>query len=225
MKIFDGKNFSSRLRPFSGYGLYAVITEKFCGGRSSVEALESALLAGIKIVQLREKEKSKREIYELALRFRDVTRAHGAAFFVNDHIDIALAAGADGVHLGPDDLPLSAARAIAPNLAIGISTHSEAEALAAAAGGADYVNIGPIFSTSTKEGLIKPLGADLARKIAGRIDIPFTVMGGIKEGNLPSAVSTGTSILAMVTEITAAPDIAARVKSLAAALGRLQGIS
>jgi thiamine-phosphate pyrophosphorylase len=223
--IFDGKNFSASLRPFSGYGLYAVITEKFCAGRSSVEVLEKAVQAGIKIAQLREKEKSKREIYELALRFRDVTRAHGAAFFVNDHIDIALAVGADGVHLGQDDLPLSAARALAPNLAIGISTHSEAEAMEAVALGADYVNIGPIFSTSTKEGFVNPLGPESARRIAGLIGIPFTVMGGIKEDNLSLVSSTGSSVFAMVTEITSAPDIGVRVRALAAAISRLPGIS
>ena len=98
---------------------------------------------------------------------------------INDHVDIALAVDADGVHLGQEDLPLAAARRIAPELLIGISTHSREEALKAQGEGADYVNIGPIFPTRTKEGVTRFLGPEAIPGIAAGLEIPFTVMGGI----------------------------------------------
>lgn len=217
MNRFERDDFYRRVCGFSGFGLYAVITEKFCAGRSSVEVLEKLARAGVKLAQLREKEKSKKEIYETALIFREITRAHGMLFIVNDHLDVALAARADGVHLGQSDLALAAARLVAPDLIIGISTHSAAEALSAQDSGADYVNIGPIFPTATKESCVAPLGVAAAKNIALRIRIPFTVMGGIKEANISEAAWTGAKVFAMVTEITADGDIEGKVRSLAAA--------
>ena len=146
-----------RLALFDQADLYVVITEALCAGRSALDVLGKTLAAGVRLVQLREKDMGGRELYERALAFRRETEAAGALLIINDRLDIALATGADGVHLGQDDLPVAAARRLAPDLIIGASTHSLEDALAAQEAGASYVNIGPIFPTQTKEN-VTPLG-------------------------------------------------------------------
>ncbi len=116
---------------FAKTDLYVVITEAFCAGRTALEVLARALEAGVRLVQLREKDMEGRQLYLRAVEFRRLTAVAGALFIVNDRVDVALAAGADGVHLGQDDLPVSAVRQIAPHLIVGASTHSLDEALAA----------------------------------------------------------------------------------------------
>jgi thiamine-phosphate pyrophosphorylase len=131
---------------------------------------------------------------------------------INDHLDIALAVGGDGVHLGQDDLPLMAARRLAPDLVIGISTHSLEEALDAQRQGADYVNIGPVFATSTKAGVDRGLGPEAIASIGSRLSVPFTVMGGITAVNLDEVLAAGARRIAMITAITQAADIAETVQ-------------
>jgi thiamine-phosphate pyrophosphorylase len=121
---------------------------------------------------------------------------------------------ADGVHLGQDDLPLPVARQLAPELLIGASTHSLEQALQAEKDGADYLNIGPIFSTQTKEGVGRSLGPEAISEISPQIKVPFTVMGGINEKNIDQVLAEGARRVAMVTAITKAEDIAARVRLL-----------
>jgi len=138
---------------------------------------------------------------------------------MNDHLDIALAVGADGVHLGQDDLPCRAARALAPELIIGVSTHNVQEALTAEQDGASYINIGPIFSTGTKTLTMPPLGTAMIRTIADRVQIPFSVMGGIHESNLPEVLTAGARCIAMVTELTQAEDIGKKVNAIREIMG------
>ena len=122
--------------------------------------------------------------------------------------------GADGVHLGQDNLPVAAVRRIAPELLIGASSHNIEEALRAQSDGADYVNIGPIFPTSTKEGVKKFLGPEAIAAIGPRLSVPFTVMGGINGSNISRVVANGARRVAVVTAVTQAPDMAAAVRSL-----------
>jgi thiamine-phosphate pyrophosphorylase len=194
--------------------IYPVTCEELSAGRSNLEVLEAVIRGGAKIIQVREKEYSTRALYELALRFREITARAGVLLIVNDRLDIALAVDADGVHLGQDDLPLADARKMAPDLLIGISTHSLAEALQAQVGGADYINIGPIFPTRTKKTEVQSLGPDAIDVIRQNIKIPFTVMGGIKESNIDQVIAKGARRVAVVTAITQAPDIAESVRSL-----------
>jgi thiamine-phosphate pyrophosphorylase len=193
-------------------GIYPVITGKFCNGRSQVDVLKAVLSGGAKIVQLREKEISKRELLGLAGTFRELTSHAGAIFIMNDHLDIAMAVGADGVHLGQDDLPCSVARELAPDMIIGISTHNATEIKVAEADGATWINIGPIFTTGTKEVGIDPLGIEYLRQ--SRTSLPFSVMGGIKEHNIRDLLQAGAGTIAMVTEITMAEDIEGTTKRL-----------
>jgi thiamine-phosphate pyrophosphorylase len=194
-----------RLRIFLEADLYVVITEALCAGRSALEILGMTLAAGVRLVQLREKDLNSRLLYELAAEFRHQTQAAGALLIINDRLDIALAAGADGVHLGQDDLPVSAARRLGPELLIGASTHSLEEALAAQGAGASYVNIGPIFATPTKEAAT-PLGPEMIDRVVPQLRIPWTTMGGIKKTNIDQVVSRGARHPAVITAVTATPD-------------------
>lgn len=202
------------LTRFTDADLYVVITESFCGGRSALETLAHCMTAGVKLVQMREKHLGDRELLELARAYRDATREAGVLFIVDDRVDIALAAQADGVHLGQGDMPVADARRIAPYMLIGASSHSVEEALAAQDAGADYVNIGPVFETQTKEVSAGAVGPHLIADIAPHLHIPFTCMGGIKPENMDQALEQGARILAVVTAVTAADDQQAAAQAL-----------
>ena len=182
-----------------------VITTAFCAGRSALEILAQTLAAGVKIVQMQEKEMSGRGLYELALEYRRLTAAAGALLIIDDRLDLALASAADGVHLGQEDLPLIAARRIAPDLIIGASTHSLEEALAAEAAGASYVNIGPVFATQTKP-TMTPLGPEAIDRVAPSLRVPWSTMGGINLANIGQVVAHGARHPAVMSAVTAAPD-------------------
>ena len=204
----------ARIRLFQQVDIYPVTCEELSQGRSNLEVLEAVIQGGARIVQLREKEYSKKDLYHLALIFREMTAKAGVLLIINDHVDIALGVEADGVHLGQDDLPLTVARQLAPELLIGASTHSLKQALQAQKDGADYVNIGPIFPTRTKEGVERVLGPEAIAKISPHVEVDFTVMGGINEANIDQVLAQGARRVAMVTAITRAADIAAKVRSL-----------
>jgi thiamine-phosphate pyrophosphorylase len=210
-------NLAHRLAAFDRADLYVVITESFCAGRASLEVLDGVLAAGVKLVQLREKDLEDRKLYELALEYRRRTAAAGAVLIIDDRVDIALAAAADGVHLGQTDLPVAAARKIAPDLIIGASTHSLAEALAAQEAGACYVNIGPIFPTATKPKAVS-LGVEAISRIAARLKIPWSTMGGINQGNIAQVAACGAQHPAVISAVTAAPDVTAAARALREAI-------
>ncbi|HEX3016029.1 MAG TPA: thiamine phosphate synthase [Desulfobacteria bacterium] len=196
-------------------GIYALTSEPHSLGRSNVEVARQILKAGVKILQYREKTKKQGEMYRECLELRRMTREAGALFIVNDHLELAVAVGADGVHVGQDDLPLSVVRKlVGPSLIIGVSTHSPEQARAAVAGGADYIGVGPIFATQTKTDVCAPVGLDYLRYVAANVDIPFVAIGGIKEHNLAEVVRAGASTVALVTEIVGSPNIAEKIDKL-----------
>ncbi|MGA8572322.1 MAG: thiamine phosphate synthase [Desulfobaccales bacterium] len=210
-------NLARRLAAFERADLYVVITQAFCAGRGGLTILDQVLAAGVSIVQLREKDPTDRQLYELALAFRRRTEAAAALLIIDDRLDIALAAGADGVHLGRQDLPVAAAREIAPELIIGASSHSLEEALAAQEAGAGYVNIGPIFATATKPA-VTPLGLAALESIAPRLRIPWSTMGGINQGNIAGVVAGGARHPAVMSAVTAAPVPSAAARALREAI-------
>ena len=152
--------------------------------------------SGVRWVQYREKKKTKREMLSEALMIREISKKFDACFIVNDHADIALAADADGVHLGQDDLPLGEARKIMGNRIIGISTHNLSEALEAERGGADYIGFGAVFHTSTKEAGA-PKGVDALKHIKDSVGIPVIAIGGIKADNALSVFASGCDGIAI----------------------------
>ncbi|OLN32509.1 thiamine phosphate synthase [Desulfosporosinus metallidurans] len=196
-------------------GIYALTSELHSQGRSNLEVAGEILAAGVPILQYREKAKKVRIMYEECLALRTMTQQYGALFIINDHLDLALAVGADGVHIGQDDLPLSKVRElIGPDLMIGVSTHSPAQARAAVKDGADYIGVGPLFATHTKIDVCDPVGLDYLDYVVKNLEIPFVAIGGIKEHNLAEVVKAGARTVALVTEIVGNPDIPGKIKDL-----------
>ncbi|EGB14079.1 thiamine-phosphate pyrophosphorylase [Pseudodesulfovibrio mercurii] len=195
--------------------LYCLTAEKFSLGRSNVEVVRQMLDAGIKLVQYREKEKKAGAKLEECRAIREMTREAGAAFIVNDDIDIAILVGADGVHVGQEDLPVECVRRlVGPDMAIGLSTHSPEQAREAVRCGADYIGVGPIFRTYTKDDVVDPVGFEYLDWVVAHLDIPFVAIGGIKEHNLGEVVRHGARCAALVTEIVGGANIADTITAL-----------
>jgi thiamine-phosphate pyrophosphorylase len=181
-----------------------------------LDTVEAALRGGADVFQLRDKRATDDALLRAAERARALCDAHGALFVVNDRPDLALAAGADGVHLGQDDMPIERARAlVGPELLIGRSTHSAAQVDASA--GADYIGVGPVHATPTKLG--RPaVGTALIRYAAAHAAVPFFAIGGLDAATLPSAVAAGAARAAVVRAISQAPDPEGAARSLRALL-------
>ena len=198
---------AQRMARFNETDLYVVITEAFCAGRPALDVLDACLAAGVGLVQLREKNCNAKELVQRAEVFRERTRAANTLLIINDRVDVALAVDADGVHLGQDDLPIVHARAIAPDLILGSSSHNLDEALTAQQAGASYVNIGPMFATQTKDVPTGVVGPQILAEISPHLHIPFTCMGGIKVHNIDQVLQHGARHPAVVTAVTAADDV------------------
>jgi thiamine-phosphate pyrophosphorylase len=195
--------------------LYGITASLLSLGRSNTDVVREMIKAGIKIIQYREKERSVREKYRECREIRKLTSEAGVMLIINDHLDLALAVKADGVHLGQDDLPLPVARKLAGRrLLLGISTHSPEQAKAAAAEGADYLGVGPLFATKTKKDVCAPVSLEYLDYVARNISLPFVAIGGIKEHNIALVRSRGAVCCALVSEIVGAPDIVAKVRDL-----------
>lgn len=203
-----------RMALFREADLYVVITEAFCAGRTAEDVLDAVLAAGVRLVQIREKDLPDSALYARALEFRKRTTRAGALLIVDDRVDIALAVDADGVHLGQADMPVAAARRVAPDLIVGASCHNLDEALAAQEAGASYVNIGPIFPTQTKSLASGPVGVEMISTVAPHLRIPWTTMGGITLDNIRQVLDRGARRVAVVTAVTAAPDVQAAARLL-----------
>jgi len=168
--------------------------------------LRDAVAGGVGMVQLREKNLSDAALLDVSARCAVACRSLGVPFIVNDRVDIALASGADGVHLGQDDLPVTAARRLGGDgLIIGLSTHSQAQIDAAAREDADYIGVGPIWATPTKEGR-PPVGVALVRFAAEHAAQPFFAIGGLDPNNVAEVVAAGGERVSVLRWITRAAD-------------------
>lgn len=199
--------------------IYCLTAEKFSLGRSNIEVVRAMLDAGIKLVQYREKAKKTGVMYDECMEIRRMTREAGAAFIVNDNIDLAMMVEADGVHIGQEDYPVPVVRKlVGEKMAIGLSTHAPEEARKAVADGADYIGVGPIFRTFTKEDVVDPVGYEYLDYVVSNLDIPFVAIGGIKEHNIADVARRGARCVALVTEIVGADDIGGTIKALRQAM-------
>lgn len=199
-----------------------VITDRgLARPREVTEVVAAALRAGAPAVQLREKALPPRDVLPLAHRLRAETEAAGALFFANDRLDLALAAGADGVHLGPDDLPVAAARRIVPpGFLIGFSADEPGAARAAIAEGADYIGCGAVFPTGTKGDAGRAIGLDGLARVVDAVDAPVAAIGGITAKRAPGVFATGAAGCAVVSAVMAALEPGRTVRSfLQAAAG------
>ena len=210
---------AERIEAFRSTDVYPVVTSEFCAGRPAADVAASILAGGARILQIREKTMPDRPFLDLLRQIRKLTWDHGALLIVDDRVDAALIAQADGVHLGQDDLPLPDARRIAPDLLIGVSTHNADEIRRAQDEGCSYLNIGPIFPTNTKQLTgIRFLGLDELKKLIPLVRVPFSVMGGIKDSLLAELKAAGAGRIAAVTAFTQAADPGAEIAKWRAAL-------
>lgn len=177
--------------------------------------LHAALRGGVDVVQLRDKDADDDLLAGVGRRFASVCADHGALFILNDRPDLVAATGADGVHVGQDDAPVSAARAVVgAQRLIGLSTHSPAQVDAAAEAGVDYIGVGPVHETPTKPG--RPaVGVELVRHAAMHATMPFFAIGGIDPGNLLSVLAAGARGVAVVRALTRAADPERAARALA----------
>ena len=190
------------------FDLYVVTDSDLSKGRTDAEVARLAYEGGADAVQLRMKHSDGREMLEQALEIRKVADEYCRYFFVNDRVDIAMASGADGVHLGQSDIPLEVARDLMGETAIiGISVDNVEQAVAAAEGGADYIGIGAIFNTSTKPDAKQGVGLGAIYEIRQAVDIPIVAIGGINRGNIQDVVRAGADAAAVVSAVVAQDDI------------------
>lgn len=188
---------------------YLVTGAAHSNGRSTVDVVRAALDGGVDVVQLREKGESASDRFRLGRELRELTRAAGVPLVVNDRVDIARAVDADGVHLGDDDLPVSVAREqLGENALVGRSVSTVDGALAAADDGADYLGVGAVFPTDSKDVREREaeVGLDRVRAIAAATDLPFVGIGGVTVENAASVVKAGADGVAVISAITAAED-------------------
>ena len=208
------RTISERLDIFRSSELYPVVSSEFCLGRDVCSIVADIAAAGAKIVQIREKNLSDSSMFELVKKCREITDRSGMLLIVDDRVDIAMAAGADGVHLGQEDFPLTEAKKLAPEMLFGVSTHNAEEIRRALSDNCGYLNIGPMFPTRTKSVACGALGLEKIEELVPMVTCPFSVMGGIKEHHLEMLCAKGFRHIAMVTEITQAPDVCQKVKQL-----------
>ena len=187
--------------------MYGITDQASSQGRSDEEIVKGLIEGGITVLQYRAKKVEAAQQYETALKLRRLSKNAGLPFVINDRIDLAVAVGADGIHLGQDDLPLRVARKQAPGLFVGKSTHSLEQAHQAEEEGADYIGCGPLYATKTKENNVAPVGCGLLKEVLKKVSIPVVAIGGIKPAMLEEIAETGATNVAVVTHLTAAREV------------------
>ena len=206
------------------WDVYLVTQESLSAGRSTVDVVEAAVAGGVDVVQLREKDRSARELYRLGRTLRAVTREADVPLVVNDRVDLAAAVAADGVHLGDADLPVPVAREqLGPDAIIGRSVSFVEDARAAERAGADYLGVGAVYSTGSKDDIDDDeygVGPERVGTIVDAVDVPVVGIGGITADNAGPVVTAGADGLAVITAITRADDPEAATRDLGAAVER-----
>ena len=189
---------------------YYFITQASLSRAGNLSDVAAAVAAGVRVVQYRRKQGPTRELVAEARRLRELCRH--IRFLVNDRLDLALKVGADGVHLGQEDLPCPVARKIlGPEKIIGVTVGTVAEALAAQAGGADYLWVSPIFATATKADAGAPTGVALLAEIRRRVSLPLVAIGGITLANAPEVIAAGADAVCAIAAVVTRPEVKAEI--------------
>lgn len=191
------------------FNLYLITDRKLFSTQCSLYlALEDALKAGVKAIQLREKDLTVKKVFEMALWLRNLTREYEAKLFINDRADVALAVNADGIHLSQNSIPVDAVKKITKNtLLIGVSTHNIEEAINAEKVGADFITFGPIYRTTSKPEYKNTTGVDIIRDLKMHISIPILAVGGIKPNRVKEVIDVGADGIALISAILASKNI------------------
>ncbi len=189
-------------------GLYVIIDAQFLKGRSHLEAARQAIQGGASVIQLRDKQLSKKELLPIARGLRNLCAEYNVLFIVNDYLDLALATDADGLHLGQDDLPVKEARKLLGiDKILGVSTRTVEQALVAEADGADYIAVGAMYATSSKETAVV-VGLERLRQIRQAVSVPLVAIGGITRDSATEVVAAGAGSVAVISAVLQAGDIA-----------------
>lgn len=195
-------------------GIYGILDEKLSQGRTNLQVAAEMLAAGVRIIQYREKSKPALYKYQQCLRLRQLTRQAQAALIINDDVALAMLVDADGVHLGQEDLPLAQVRQLlGSEKLIGVSTHSPRQAKEAVAGGADYIGVGPIFHTATKDAGA-PVGLEYLEYVVKELPIPAVAIGGINEHNLKEVVAAGACCVCLISDLLGAEELQGKLRTL-----------
>jgi len=197
------------------YDLYVITDEAIAGGLTHAEIALRAIAGGADVIQLRDKVCGCRELIRIGRALRMITINSGTLFMVNDRLDVALACGADGVHLGQDDIRVGVARQIAPpGFIIGVSVGTVDEAVRAEEEGADYIAISPVFSTVSKNDAGPGLGLDVIREIRRSVSVPVIAIGGINLDNVRQVIAAGADGVAVISVVVGSRDIIAASREL-----------
>ena len=197
-------------------GLYVIIDPEVARGRDELEVAREAIAGGARLIQLRDKRREKGLQLPIARQLARLCRQAGVPFIVNDHVDLALAAEADGVHVGQKDLPVSSVRRLLPpGMIVGCSTNDVGEAVQAEKDGADYVSVGRLFPTGSKEDT-RPATTETIRAVKARVSLPVCAIGGISEANIDEVVAAGADMAAVIAAVIAAADVREAAQRLAA---------
>ena len=200
-------------------GLYVILDPEALRGGEEMEIAGQVISGGAKVIQLRDKQRGKRDILATATELRQLCSQSEVLFIVNDYLDIALASDADGLHLGQSDLPLSAARRLLPgDKILGCSTTSAEVALQAQAEGADYIAVGSIYPTTSKEGT-RVVGLEMLHQIREAVSLPIVAIGGINEENATAVIEAGADSVAVISAVLGADDIKGAARKLANKIG------
>lgn len=200
-------------------GLYVILDPEVAGGRDLVAIARQALAGGARILQLRDKIHDKGEQLPVARRIKRLCAASGAIFLVNDHVDVALAAGADGVHVGQRDLPVAFARRLLPApLIVGASANNPRQARRAVRDGADYVAVGRLFPTTSKLDT-RPATLDVLREVRRAVKVPIAGIGGITDENIDAVLAAGADMVAVIGAVVGAADVRKAAQRLARRFG------
>ena len=183
------------------FRLYLATDSKYLAGRDGVPLIAACIERGVTAVQLRDKQATSHELFDLGSRLLDVTRSYGVPLIINDRVDIMLALGADGVHVGRNDLPLESVRMLAPEAIVGSTAKSVEQVREAEIAGADYVGVGPVFATETKEQAGTVMGPEGIREIAAASSLPCVAIGGINETNVTRLAKTGVAGVCVIAGI------------------------
>jgi thiamine-phosphate pyrophosphorylase len=201
--------------------LYLATDPALTAGRDLRDLVALAIASGVTLVQVRDKRADGRGLYETACRLRDITRPHGVPLIVNDRLDVMLAAGADGVHVGPADLPLERVRALAGRALVGYSVTCPEDLAVAVRYGADYLGIGPVYATTTKPDAARALGLSGLRALVAATDLPCVAIGGITPANCAEVMAAGVDGVCVISAILGQPDVAAATQAFGRALRTL----
>jgi len=187
-------------------GLYVIIDPEVAAGRPEEEIARQAIEGGARLVQLRDKQREKGLQLPVARRLKEVCAQAGVPLIINDHLDLALAAEADGLHVGQKDLPVSIVRRLMPGAIIGCSTNNVDEAMRAQADGASYVSVGRLFPTDSKADT-RPATLETLRAVKQAVHIPVAAIGGINEENIDAVLEAGADLVVVIGAVVAAPDV------------------